>query len=288
MPEIQTLSVNAADGVNSTMHFLLPEGAVKAAVYWLPALGVGVRPNERFASALASQGIAMAIHEWRGLGTSDVRAGRRKNWSYYELLKLDIPAGSELARHRLRGVPWLIGGHSLGAQLALLYAAQQPQLFAGTWVVASGQPWWRTFSGMPALLLLGAAYGIGPLTAACGYFPGQRLGFAGREARGLMRDWAATVRNGRYKMLSIEQDLTPALKSYRGAVAAVRMQDDRFVPAASLEHLQNLTPQAAWQTHVLDKHDFGTQRADHFSWLRDPGPVATRLTAWTRHLLADR
>lgn len=288
MPEIKNFNVKSADGVTGSLRMLLPTEGVRAAVYWLPALGVGVRPNEQFATALAGQGVAVAIHEWRGMGESSVRASRSQDWGYRELLQLDIPAGLEVARAILPQVPWLIGGHSLGAQLALLYASRHADDFEGVWVVASGHPWWRTFTDLRALSILGLSYLIPPLTSLWGYFPGQRLGFAGREARGLMRDWAATAKSGRYQVPSINEDLTYSLGLYRGAIVAVRMRNDPYVPAESLNHLQNLAPRANWQIHVLDKHDFSIQRADHFSWLRDPGPVGHRLNAWTRKSMIKR
>ena len=37
-------------------------------------------------------GVAVVMHEWRGIGSSDRRAGRRCNWGYRELLQDDLPA----------------------------------------------------------------------------------------------------------------------------------------------------------------------------------------------------
>jgi predicted alpha/beta hydrolase len=282
MPERQNFSIHSADGVTGSLRLIVPDEEIRAAVFWLPALGVGIRPNEQFAMALAGQGIAVAIHEWRGLGDSSVRASRKHDWSYCELLTLDIPASLEVARAALPKVPWMIGGHSLGAQLALLYASRHSEEFDCVWVVASGHPWWRTFSDLWAMSVWGLSRAIGPITSLFGFFPGHQLGFAGREARSLMRDWASTARTGRYHPPSMKDDLTYSLGLYRGAITAVRMRNDPYVPTESLGHLQKLAPRANWQVHVLDKHDFSIQKADHFSWLKDPGPVAHRLNAWAR------
>lgn len=282
MPERQQYTVKSADGVSGSLSILLPDSGLRAAIYWLPAMGVGIRPNEQFAAALAGQGIAVAIHEWRGLGDSSVRASRNENWAYRELLTQDIPAGLAVAKSALPSIPWMIGGHSLGAQLALLYACRHAEEFDGVWVVASGHPWWRTFTDFRALSLFCLSRCVGAITRFVGYFPGHRLGFAGREAAGVMHDWAYTARTGRYHVPSVDEDLTYPLGLFRGNVTAVRMRNDPYVSAESFEHLHALVPRANWQVHVLDKHDFSIHRADHFSWLRDPGPVAHRLNAWTK------
>ncbi|GAB4188144.1 MAG: alpha/beta fold hydrolase [Wenzhouxiangellaceae bacterium] len=285
MAETLDLSTRIADGSAGRIRVIKPVRKPVAAVYWLPALGVGLRPNEHFAEAVASQDIAVVIHEWRGMGESGPQPSRRHDWDYARLLTQDIPAGLHAAREALPLTSWFIGGHSLGAQLALISAALNPDDFKGIWFVAGGHPWWRTFPGAQSWQVLMLSLLMRPLTALYGYFPGQRLGFAGREARTLMREWAQTARTGAYPLPSMSRDVAGWLSHYRGSIAAVRMTRDDYAPAASLRHLQHLTPQAEWQIHVLGAEDFSIQRADHFSWLKDPGPVATRLTSWTKHQL---
>lgn len=273
-------AVTAADGASANVRIICPQAPPKVAIYWLPALGVGIRPNERFAEALAELGVAVAIHEWRGLGGSNQRASREQDWAYRELLQLDIPAGLSVARRQLPDVPWIMGGHSLGAQLALLHAARHAHEFEGAWVIAGGQPWWRTFPPRRRWLLWLLTRLVRPLTALCGYFPGARLRFAGREASGLMRDWSFTARSGAYAIPSIDDDLDAQLAAYDGRVLALRMNDDWLAPAASLAHLRRLTAAAQWREWLLESHHFDHKRADHFGWLKEPAPVVERIRQW--------
>ena len=68
-PLRHSLRVSAADGAEAALELLLPaHEPARQALFFLPALGVGVSPNLRFASAMAQQGIATAVLEWRGLG----------------------------------------------------------------------------------------------------------------------------------------------------------------------------------------------------------------------------
>ena len=141
----QSVRVRADDGVEADLRMIAPSNADVPLLYWLPALGVPARSYVAFAHALASRGIAVALHEWRGVGSSDRRAGRRTDWGYRALLQRDLPAGFRAARDALGARDLLLGGHSLGGQLALLSAALQPHPPRRIVLVASGAPWWRAF-----------------------------------------------------------------------------------------------------------------------------------------------
>lgn len=274
----QLLSLTAADGATVRLQLHLPPQP-RAALYWLPALGVGIGPNERFADALAERGVAVAIHEWRGLGGSDRRASRNCDWGYRELLELDMAAGQQAMRAALPRLQWLLGGHSLGGQLALIDAARRggnhPVL-----LVASGHPYWRAFPGMRAAGVRLFAHAIGPLTAMFGYFPGQRLGFAGREATTLMRDWARTARRGDYHLGHYGAALDTALAGFTGRVLAVCMARDRLAPPGAIDKLRAIAAQADWTLKEFDSVQLGGRRPDHFGWLREPAAVAQACVEW--------
>uniref|UniRef100_UPI00026304A5 alpha/beta fold hydrolase n=1 Tax=Xanthomonas sacchari TaxID=56458 RepID=UPI00026304A5 len=133
------LPVAAADGHRWTLLARVPD-APRQALLWLPALGVAARHYLPFAEALAAHGVAVFLHEWRGNGSSTLRPSRQCDWGYRALLQLDLPASqAAIARHGI-AAPLLVGGHSLGGQLACCYASLQPQAFAALWLGASGTP----------------------------------------------------------------------------------------------------------------------------------------------------
>ena len=121
-PEI--LHVTAADG--ATAELIVHPSPQGEFVYWLPALGVTARHYARFAEALAAEGIGLARHEWRGAGSSNLRARRGVDWRYRDLLA-DIRDGLAALRVRHPDARIWIGGHSLGAQFAALAALTGPQ-----------------------------------------------------------------------------------------------------------------------------------------------------------------
>ena len=171
---VERLPITAPDGACFDLMLVQPEQPVRRLLHWLPAMGVPARHYLPLAHALAERGVAVALHEWRGIGSSDRRAGRRQNWGYRELLALDLAAATEVLHARLPDVRHELGGHSLGGQLACLYAALNPARVDALLLVASGSPYWRRF---PRGWLIRQAYTAAPLLAHLrGHLPGRRLG----------------------------------------------------------------------------------------------------------------
>ncbi|MHA6204060.1 alpha/beta hydrolase family protein [Dyella soli] len=278
LPPAEVLPATGADGASAEVLLQLPAAAVRQVVYWLPALGVSARQYQPLAQALAQRGIATAIHEWRGIGSSNRRASRRVDWGYRELLAQDLPVGLAALRRRLPRERYWLGGHSLGSQMASLYAGLQPRDAAGLVVVAGGAPYWRQYR---AGRLLWLAYAAAPLLASLvGYLPGRKIGFGGNEARRLIADWARTGRSGRYAAEGMVEDLEQRLRQIELPVLALRMQDDWLGPAASLAWLLGKLPLGRCEEQVMTSADFAGAAADHFGWMKNPGPVAERMARW--------
>ena len=271
------LPVVAGDGARSELFLQRPSGEPQELVYWLPAAGVPARHYQPLASCLAGHGLAVALHEWRGIGSSDRRAGRHSDWGYRELLDFDLPAGLAAAREATGLARAWLGGHSLGGQLAALYAGLHVQSVAGLVLVASGAPYWRCF---PFGGLFYLACALAPWWARVyGYFPGRRLRLAGNEARSLIADWACSARSGRYAAAGMREDLERRLASLRLPVLGLRMRDDRLAPAASLAWLVGKMPLAEREEEELGPQQLGGE-AGHFSWMLMPEPVAARIAHW--------
>jgi len=274
-----TRSVEASDGHRFEQIEFRPEAPAHY-LYWLPALGVTARSYRPFARALAEKGVAVIIHEWRGAGSSSLRAGRRSDWGYRELLDLDIAAGLQQVGQREPGQRLLIGGHSLGAQIAALALARQPDSIDGLVIIAGGSPWWRSFpfplNGLLPLVFV-TFRGLG---AVLGYYPGRRLGFAGTEARGLIRDWTRSGWTGHYNPDGIDQDLEAAMSQLEKPVLTLSMASDWFVPRGSLEWLLGKMPGCTVDSEILGQEDFAERKPDHFGWMKEPGPVVERIVNW--------
>ncbi|GLQ96286.1 hypothetical protein GCM10007863_07040 [Dyella mobilis] len=249
-------------------------------------MGVPAKHYLPLAEAFAARGIAVALHEWRGIGSSDRRAGRRHDWGYRELLEADLPAGLELARWQFGGArPWL-GGHSLGGQLSCLYASLQPGQLEGLALIASGAPYWRCFSRgrwIRAAYLLAS-----PLARLIGHLPGRRLGFGGNEARGVIRDWSRSGRTGLYSADGMPVDFSRQLASVPLPIFALRLCNDWLAPAASLDWLLDQMPQASKQVGGVTPEQLDGLRADHFGWMKTPDALVTQLIEWMDREIAAR
>lgn len=268
--------VEADDGAAFDLRLQMPEGA-RLGLYLLPALGVGARPMEGLAQALAGQGMAVAIHEWRGLGSSNRRAARDCDWGYRELLELDIPAGLAIAREQAPGIEWSLGGHSLGGQLALLSAARLPQAPPSVHLLASGLPDWRRYPQPRGLGIWAALHLLPAIARVWGHYPGEALGFAGREACGVMRDWSHSGLAARYRVRDSEFDPEAALNQFTGRVQALHLAQDWLCPRDTLEPLRAKTPAALWQIETIGADELQSRRADHFGWLKAPQALAERV-----------
>jgi predicted alpha/beta hydrolase len=274
-PVETVVRVLGRDGATADLHLVRPAGATRDVLLWLPALGVAARNYLPLAQALAGHDITVALHEWRGIGSSDRRAARHVDWAYRELLGNDIPASLAAVRKALPQARLWLGGHSLGGQLATLFAALHPDEAAGLLLVASGSPYWRTFHWPWAIAAFAAAAPW--LASVVGHFPGRRLAFGGNEARGVIADWSRSGLRGRYAAAGMHEDFEALLARLRLPIRALRLCDDWLGPKASVDWLLGKMPQAPREVMAISAVDQGGVPADHFAWMKAPRTVAARL-----------
>ena len=275
MKQAPAIPLHAADGHRWTLAGRVPERP-RAALLWLPALGTGARHYLPFAQALADRGVAAYVHEWRGSGSSSLRAGRDCDWGYGELLELDLPASAAAVQRQHPGLETILGGHSLGGQLACCLLGMAPGTAQRIWLVASGAPYWRAFP-FPYRPLLPLVYRFLPwLAQRRGALPGRSIGFGGNEARGLIRDWARTGLTGAYAASGLGADLEAGMARLRVPVQALVMASDWLGPESSLRFLLSKLPSAPAQVETFNDAMLGT-RADHFAWMKHPDAIADTL-----------
>lgn len=274
MIDASPLPVQTGDGHRFELLARVPTQP-RARLLWLPALGVAARHYLPFAEALAAQGIAVYLHEWRGNGSSSLRPSRTQEWGYREILEQDLPAS--LAQVPAdAAAPLIVGGHSLGGQLACCFAGLHPQRFARVWLVASGTPYWRTFPA-PRGWTLPLVYRFLPwLAQRQGVLHGKKLGFGGTEARGLIRDWSRVGLNNHYAAAGMATDLEAGMRELRGQATAVVMDHDWLAPTGSMQGLLAKMPGMRAQVRVVSAQMLGA-RADHFAWMKTPEAVVEQL-----------
>ena len=81
-------------------------------------------------------------------------------------------------------------------------------------------------------------------------------------------------------MPGLSHDPETALRATRMPVLALRFADDWYVPRASLDHLLAKLPHARVTRYEIGAEELDGRRADHFGWMKHPGPVVERVLAW--------
>ncbi|MDR0182513.1 alpha/beta hydrolase family protein [Lysobacter arvi] len=269
------LDAHAADGHRFQLIARLP-AAPRASLLWLPAMGIGAKHYMPFADALARRGVAVFVHEWRGAGSSSVRASRDTDWGYRELLTLDIPASEAIVAQHAAGAPRILGGHSLGGQLACCRLGLSPESAQRLWLVGSGAPYWRAFPARTAWWLPLVYRFLPWLADFHGVLPGRRIRFGGQEARGVIRDWSRSGLSGRYAAAGVDVDLESAMAALTLDAHAVALAQDWLGPVSSLRFLLSKLRRVEPRIDVLDATALGT-RADHYAWMKRPTAVVDAL-----------
>lgn len=271
---LEKISLRASDQhqFNATVY---PAGDPGAPVLvFFSALGTPAKVYRHVGHALAQQGVHFCAPDWRGIDSSSVRAARGHDFGYRHLVELDMAAVVAGMRRRFPDSPLWLGGHSLGGQLALLYAATHPEQVAGVVLIASGSV---HIPAYPLTMRLGIAAVVAlsrVASPALGYFPGERIGFGGREAAGVMRDWAHVARTGRYQPQGSTVDYEGALAQLQKPVLALNFAADTWSPApAARALLDKLPPQAGehWRWGAADTANIAL---DHYSWLKQASLIA--------------
>ncbi|MEV1287876.1 alpha/beta fold hydrolase [Micromonospora sp. NPDC049679] len=251
-----------------------PEDVTDAPVVVIcPAMGVPARYYRPFAAALRAAGLAVVVADLRGTGASTPAPSRLSGYGYAELVA-DVGAVLDAVKPQRDGRRTLLLGHSLGGQAAALHLALTgDRTVDGLVLVASGVPYWRAFPGPRGYGVLPYTQGIAATAALLRVWPGW--GFGGRQARGVIRDWAYAARTGRFPAID-GVDAEAALATVLTPVFAVSVDDDQYTPPRTLDHLC-----AKLAAAPVRREHYTTAQAgaptDHFTWVRASVPLAARI-----------
>ncbi len=258
--------------------------APRATVLVLPALGVRASFYKTVAGQLCERGFAVTTIDHRGHGESSVAVRRDTDFGYAELVA-DL-LGTARRLRSASSAPLVFLGHSLGGHLAVLAAGAEPELADGIALVASGTPYHASFPARDALRIRALAGAMPLLTRVVGYFPGNRIGFGGRESRGVMRDWAKLALHGHFSLQG--HDPHAWLRQVRAPVLAISLEGDSMAPPAALEHLLAMLPSAQIQREHLTLDRCEPRALDHLRWAQYPAAVADLLDEWWQRRAAAR
>ena len=249
-------------------------------------MGTPAAKYDAFIGSLAAYGVHAASFDLRGHGASSSRADRHTDFSYSTLINQDLVAALNALSTVFPTQKIVLSGHSLGGQIAALYLARYGHReVCGLSLLASCTVDYRGWSGarkLSTLVFTQLAYLV---ARVIGHFPGRRLGFASREARSVMRDWAYNARSGRYNLLDDPFDYELGLTKISTAILAINFSDDTFAPMSATQRLlDKFSPQARCDRLDISAGQMAVSKAGHFTFLRHPDVVASQIARWVKTL----
>ncbi len=275
---MESWRISSSDGYQVPVSWYPAEEA-SVSIVLMAALGVAVRFYQPLAVALQQAGVNVALVEQRGHGDSALRPSRKVDFGFREALQQDIPAVLDRLQGHVPELPCYLMGHSLGGHYAAITAARFPERIAGVIITACGSPWTEAFSGRTGLQLKLLCRLIPLFNLLLGYYPGDRLGFGGREARTLMSDWLALAKTNVYQARGVDQNFDAAIGLYSGPLLSIRLADDPFAPEAAMAAVSDKFLRSQVDKVVISAAELG-DKADHFRWARTPAAVVDKVMRW--------
>jgi predicted alpha/beta hydrolase len=252
--------------------------AAKGLVVFLPALGASVEFYRPMAEAWAGMGYRVATVELRGGKQSSVKDVRAHNFGYKEILNVDLASIVPRLRAEAAGQPFLLAGHSLGGQFALLYASRHPSEVDGVVLLAGGSNY---YGAMPSGKRLARHVGlrtVRTIDQLLRFFPGDKLGFGGRQPLNMMLDWTHEALTGRYRVAGDAADYDGDLEQLDMPVLFVSLRGDALVPRPSADYLARKLTRARVAQIELSPEDGNAYH--HFRWVKQPAPILAHVDHW--------
>jgi predicted alpha/beta hydrolase len=267
------------DGTRTVVEWFGEEGSgEKGLVVFLPALGAGIASYRTMADVWAKLGYRIATVELRGGRQSSVKDVRAHNFGYNEILNVDFASIFPKLRVQAAGRPFVLAGHSLGGQLALLYAARHASEVDAVVLLAGGSNY---YGAMPRGQRFRRHLGVKAartIDQVLRYFPGDKLGFGGRQPLNMILDWSHEALTGRYRLKRDATDYDQALGQLEAPVLMVSLQGDTLVPRSSADFLAGKL--AAAQVTQLELRASDGKAYDHFRWLTKPAAIVAQVDRW--------
>lgn len=251
-----------------------PEVEAKGAVLIAPALGVRASYYRKLCGDLQARGFVTVAVDLPGQGESPTRADRRTDWGYPAVIE-HYAAALRTLHEATPSLPKYLIGHSIGGQVGLMVSGTDVPGLEGVVVVASGCPYWRTWDGAEAYRIRAATWTCGVLARSLGVFPGDKVGFGGREARTLIVQWSHAAQTGEYALGDFEGDRLLARPG--PPVLGIRVEGDAWAPERSVR----LTLDRMTRRDISFERWHGAPHGgNHNRWPSEPTHIAERVAGF--------
>lgn len=243
--------------------------SVAGSVIINPATGVLARYYHRYARFLAGHGFDVLTYDYRGIGASRPDSLKGCGYRWRDWGERDVEAAINLMHVRRRAGPLIVVGHSIGGFLPGL--ARSARLIDRMLTVGAQYAWWGDYAPERRLFLLFKWHVAMPLlTAACGYFPGRRLGWLEDLPAGVANEWS-------FRRRRFERNYPPAARAnvlarmaaVTAPILAVTVTDDEFGTVPAIRRTLRYYTGGERTLVSIAPGDYGRASIGHFGLFHD-------------------
>ncbi|MEZ5009567.1 MAG: alpha/beta fold hydrolase [Chitinophagales bacterium] len=277
MKKIELLN---SDGSTNQLQVFGGEEKDRPVIVILPAMAVKSTYYHSIAKIL-SQDFIVVTMDLRGHGESSIRPSAKVDFGYKEMIELDIKTMVSRLQMTYSRSKFYLMGHSLGGQMACLFAAKYEGLIDGIILVGCGSVYYKGWEGASKFKTLLGAQFIGFIGKTLGYYPGKTFGFGGTEAKTVVIDWSNQSRTGKYVVSNDPFDYETALGKLKINTLAISFEADDMAPEKAVENLYlKFNPTSPIKhIHMRDNHPLN-DNYDHYSWTKRPVGVVKLIKEW--------
>jgi len=252
--------------VNVQIHKPDAANDQQKSLVFMAATGVRLEKYTTLFAALTAKGFTVVSADYPCCGENTPHVSRRITYNYQDLMDDFMPQLVSFAPHK---DIYLIG-HSLGGQMATLYSTLTGIPAIG---VATGNIHFKNWRGLERLKMLQVLTVFKPLTMLYGYFPGYKVGFGDKEARGLMNNWCHIIKTGEFDFIKGDMD--------KGRGFFIHIKGDNYSPYPAVKHLASLCRESELISVKLPQHLKGNP---HGVWIKDPDFIVEYIDQHLRKL----
>lgn len=279
MTDGQAVRIQTNDGAQvGGLEYGRHQTGTLPSIFFIPAMGVAVSYYDSMLSSWSREyGRHIMAVELRGMPLSFTTAMRRERFGYSTLIRDDFVAFVQQTGLSESG--FVVVGHSLGGQLALLATAADTIRPQAVVMVASGTSSPASQSRKSAQRWRRAhVWIIRAVSAIVGFWPGDWFGFGGRQPRTMMADWTREAHDGGYALPDDAFDYEIAIGALTCPALMVSLEGDRTIPLLAVNHLRARLPDRVQHVRLASR---ASTAFDHLRWARsEPDPVIEVVEAW--------
>lgn len=278
------LKLTHKDGATNQTRLFPSENKKAPLIIISPAMGVRASYYKKMAENFARQGLNACTVDYRGTGTSSLRASRKVDFGY-ETLVQDLEDVSQALKKEFPGNKHFLLGHSLGGQIGALHMSRFKNSFDGLILIAACMVYYKGWEDKGSFRVKAVGRIFPMLANLFGYFPGKQVGFGGREAKTVMKDWGINAKTGTYKPTGSRFDYETALAKFSAHVLAMSLEGDTFAPQKAVANLVNkLGPGPGKEHRHIHPQEAGMSKLTHFNWVKESDFFVKTVKEWVQGL----